>query len=59
MVDSSRRHTSPPAVSLVAMRAIPYIGSAAMTDRVRTKNASAVCTAMELYGFTSYSALTP
>ena len=59
IVGSSRRETSPPSVSLMLMLANPCCVSAARTARLRMKNATAVCTAIEVYGRTSYRALTP
>jgi hypothetical protein len=59
IVGSSRRETSPPAVSLIAILANPCAESVASTHKLRTKNDAAVCAAIEAYGLTAYSEVAP
>jgi hypothetical protein len=59
IVGSSRRETSPPAVSLMAIFAYPCAVSAASAHKHSTINDAAVCTAIEAYGLTAYSEVAP
>jgi len=58
-VGISRRTTTPAAVLLAAILAIPRVGSAARIDRVNTKNDRAEFRAIGAYALSWKGALTP